>query len=118
MTTIRAQCPTCGDVRLTAGELTVRVCSDDDHGSYRFRCPGCDAPVAKPASAHIVELLVSSGVRLEMWRRPAELLEHHSGPPLTPDDLLDFHVALERPDWLDELVRADGRSHHTRSDSS
>jgi hypothetical protein len=110
MTTIRAQCPSCGDVRLTAADLTVRVCSDDDRGSYQFRCPGCDAPVAKPASAHIVELLVSSGVRLEMWRRPAELLEARSGPPLTPDDLLDFHVALERPDWMDELLPAERRS--------
>jgi hypothetical protein len=98
---------------LSAGDLTVRVCSDDDSGAYSFRCPGCDAPVAKPASAHIVELLVSSGVRLEMWRRPAELLENHGGAPLTPDDLLDFHVALERPDWLDELVPADRRSRHS-----
>ncbi len=114
MTTIRAQCPSCGDVRLTAGDLIVRVCTDNGSGSYQFRCPGCDAPVAKPASSHIVELLVSSGVPLVMWRRPAELLEHHSGPPLNPDDLLDFHVALERPDWLDELVGTDGRSQHTR----
>jgi hypothetical protein len=98
---------------LSAGDLTVRVCSDDDSGAYSFRCPGCDAPVAKPASSHIVELLVSSGVRLEMWRRPAELLENHGGAPLTPDDLLDFHVALERPDWLDELVPADRRSRHS-----
>jgi hypothetical protein len=114
MTTIRAQCPTCGDVRLTAADLTVRVCSDDDRGSYRFRCPGCEAPVAKPASAHIVELLVSSGVPLEMWRRPAELLENRSGPPLTPDDLLDFHVLLQSPDWMDELTPSDRPSDHTR----
>jgi hypothetical protein len=114
MTTIRAQCPGCGDVRLTAADVTVRVCSDDDSGAYRFRCPSCDAPVAKPASAHIVELLVSSGVRLEMWRRPAELRETHDGPPLTADDLLDFHVALQRPDWMDELLggdRSPGQSH-------
>lgn len=107
MTTIRAQCPSCGDVRLTAGDLTVRVCSDDDSGSYRFRCPGCDTPVSKPASTHVVELLISSGVPLEMWRQPAELSEPRSGPPLTPDDLLDFHVLLQQPDWMDALVRAD-----------
>ncbi|HEX6311404.1 MAG TPA: hypothetical protein VF152_07225 [Acidimicrobiia bacterium] len=114
MTTIRAQCPSCGDVRLTAADVTVRVCSDDDSGAYRFRCPGCDAPVTKPASAHVVELLVSSGVRVETWRRPAELLESHDGPPLTPDDLLDFHVLLQRADWVDELLRSDRPSGHTR----
>jgi hypothetical protein len=108
MTTIRAQCPTCGDVRLTACDLTVRVCTDDDTGSYCFRCPTCEAPVSKPASGHIVELLVSSGVRLEMWRRPAELLERPGGPPLTLDDLLDFHVLLQRDDWIEDLTRAPG----------
>jgi hypothetical protein len=106
MTTIRAQCPGCGDVRLTASDLTVRVCTDDDSGSYCFRCPSCTRPVAKPASPHIVELLVSSGVRIEMWRRPAELWERRSGPPLTPDDLLDFHVLLEQDDWQEALSRA------------
>jgi hypothetical protein len=110
MTMIRAQCPTCGDVRLTASDLTVRVCIDDDTGSYWFRCPECDAPVAKPASSHIVELLVSSGVPLEMWRRPAELRERRGGPALTLDDLLDFHVLLQRDDWMDEVTSTDWSS--------
>lgn len=110
MTTIRAQCPTCGDVRLTAADLTVRVCIDDDTGAYWFRCSECDAPVAKPASSHIVDLLVSSGVRLEMWRRPAELREPRTGPALTHDDLLDFHVLLQRDDWMDEVASTDRRS--------
>ena len=107
MTTIRAQCPSCGDVRLTASDLTVRVCSDDDTGSYWFRCPECDAPVAKAASPHIVELLVSSGVRLQMWRRPAEMRERRNGPPLTLDDLLDFHVLLQSDDWMEQLASTD-----------
>ncbi|MDQ1455834.1 MAG: hypothetical protein QOH28_1454, partial [Actinomycetota bacterium] len=41
VTTIRANCPTCGDVQLTADDLTVRVCADDERGSYCFRCPDC-----------------------------------------------------------------------------
>jgi hypothetical protein len=110
MTTIRAQCPECGDVRLEANDLTVRVCSDDDAGSYWFRCPACDAPVAKAATPHVVELLVSSGVRLDMWRRPAELQEARTGPPLTHDDLLDFHVMLESDDWQEELERSTGQA--------
>ncbi len=106
MTTIRANCPTCGDVQLSSSELTVRVCADDDRGSYWFSCPECERPVTKDASPRIIELLVSSGVRKQVWRLPAELREgHYSGAPLTPDDILDFHLLLERGDWMRELER-------------
>jgi hypothetical protein len=111
VTTIRANCPACGDIQLTATELTVRVCSDDDRGSYWFSCPECERPVTKDASPRIIELLVSSGVRKQVWRMPAEVREpHYSGDPLTPDDLLDFHLLLEREDWLAELQQTLGGS--------
>ncbi len=110
MTTIRAHCPSCGDVQLRASQLTVRVCSDDDTGSYCFRCPSCETAVAKAASARIVDLLVSSGVRMQVWRRPAELDEAHDGEPLTPDDLLDFHLLLEGDDWHEQLTEMVRRS--------
>jgi endogenous inhibitor of DNA gyrase (YacG/DUF329 family) len=103
VTTIRANCPTCGDVQLRANDLIVRVCSDDETGSYTFRCPTCAVAVAKGASKRIVDLLVSSGVRMEVWRLPAELTEPRVGPVLQPDDLLDFHIMLERDDWFGEL---------------
>ena len=70
VTTIRANCPSCGDVQLTADDLTVRVCADDERGSYCFRCPDCRQAVAKEASRRIVDLLVSSGVRMQVWRLP------------------------------------------------
>ena len=75
VTTIRANCPSCGDVQLTADDLTVRGCADDERGSYCFQCPECRAAVAKEASRRIVDLLVSSGVRMQVWRLPAELTE-------------------------------------------
>jgi len=78
----------------------VRVCADDDRGSYCFRCPECHRAVAKDASRRIVDLLVSSGVRLQVWRKPAELSEPRLGPVLTPDDLLDFHLLLRQDDWF------------------
>ena len=102
VTTIRANCPSCGDVQLTADDLTVRVCADDERGSYCFRCPDCQGAVAKEASRRIVDLLVSSGVRMQVWRLPAELSESRVGAPLTPDDLLDFHLLLAG----EKLVRA------------
>ena len=101
MTTIRANCPSCGDVQLKATDLVVRVCSDDEQGSYCFRCPSCEQAVAKEASRRIVDLLVSSGVRMQVWRLPAELSEPHLGEPLSPDDLLDFHLLLGSDDWFD-----------------
>ena len=71
--TIRASCPTCGDVELTSRDVVVRVCAADDEGSYAFRCPSCRMAVAKRADPKIVDLLVSSGVRLCVWQPPAEL---------------------------------------------
>lgn len=113
VTTIRANCPTCGDVQLKAIDLVVRVCSDDEQGSYAFRCPACEKAVAKDASRRIVDLLVSSGVRLQVWRRPAELLERHDGAPLTADDLLDFHIMLEDEEgWLGKLTELRGETSH------
>jgi hypothetical protein len=105
MTTVRAQCPACGDVQLQIGDLTVRVCSDEEIPSaYRFRCPGCDRTVHREASPRIVDLLVSAGAPHETWNWPAELSEHRAGPPLTPDDLLDLHVLLEDDTWFEQLV--------------
>ena len=47
--TIRASCPTCGDVELTSRDVTVRVCAADSQGSYAFRCPTCALAVSKRA---------------------------------------------------------------------
>ena len=105
MTTVRAQCPECGDVQLQIHDLTVRVCTDDQiPGDYRFRCPGCTQTVTRPASDRIVDLLVSAGAPHERWSWPAELSEPRTGPPLTPDDLLDLHVLLEDDSWFPQLV--------------
>jgi hypothetical protein len=92
-------------VQLSATELTVRVCSDDERGSYCFRCPECRVAVAKDASHRIVDLLVSSGVRMEVWRLPSELGETHVGAAFAPDDLLDFHLLLQTDSWFEDLLR-------------
>ena len=106
MATIRASCTDCGDVELTTADVTVRVCADDNQGSYSFRCPTCRMAVVKPAEPRIVELLVASGVRLDTWRLPAELTEARHGKPITHDDLLDFHDLLtDDEQWFRELAR-------------
>lgn len=105
MATIRATCADCGDVELTSADVAVRVCTDDNTGSYSFRCPTCQMAVVKTAEPRIVELLVASGVRLSTWRLPAELAEIRIGSPITHDDLLDFHEMLSSDDsWIDRLT--------------
>lgn len=109
-TRIRASCGDCGDVELRVDDVVVRVCADDNAGSYVFRCPGCDMAVVKDAEPRVVDLLVASGVALTTWSIPAELREPRGpGPAFTHDDLLDFHHQLERDDWLDRLLDPSGQ---------
>ncbi len=103
MTTIRATCPSCGDVRLKASDVVVRVCANDNKGSYCFRCPSCGLRVTKSADSRIVDLLASSGVKMDVWHLPAELAEVHRGPLLTHDDLLEFHELLQGDAWFTTL---------------
>ena len=111
-TRIRASCADCGDVELRVDDVTVRICADDNAGSYVFRCPRCDMAVVKDAEPRVVDLLLASGVALTTWSLPAELGERPgSAPAFTHDDLLDFHDALEGDDWFERFLTAvDGDS--------
>jgi len=112
MTTIRANCPHCGDVQLRANDLTVRITAGMEHGSYTFMCPSCDRAVAKDASKRIIDLLMSTGVDIQVVKAPAELNEMHFGPAINADDILDFHLLLQNDSWFDQLVQ------NTRSSGS
>lgn len=105
MTTIRASCPVCGDVQLTAADVTVRVCADDDRGTYCFRCPTCADRVVKDASRRVVDLLVAGGVPLEVWRLPAELEEPRwDGAAIDEREIEAFGRLLDAEDWFDRLA--------------
>ncbi len=107
MATIRATCPTCGDVELTTNDVRVRVCLDDDRGEYSFRCPICVMTVVKPAEARTVDLLVASGVHLDTWTLPLELHERPTiGAPINHDDIIDFHDVLANDDLLTEALES------------
>lgn len=102
--TIRASCPTCGDVEFTTGDVRVLVCSTTNEGSYAFVCPACRLAVSKPAETRVIDILVASGVSMSVWHMPSELDEVHGGNPISYDDLLRFHFDLQRDDWVDELT--------------
>lgn len=103
MTTIRANCPHCGDVQLRVSDLKVRVADISEHGSYTFICPSCERAVAKDASKRIIDVLMSTGVDVQVVKAPLELSEIHSGPAISADDILDFHILLQNENWIDQL---------------
>ena len=106
MTTIKASCPSCGEVELTPADVALMVCSHAPLSYYAFCCPTCSEEVRKPADDHVVSLLVSGGVPAQVWDVPAEVLEHRAGPALDYDDLLDFALQLGACDTLAALADA------------
>ncbi|MEX1165011.1 MAG: hypothetical protein WEB03_15680 [Nitriliruptor sp.] len=121
MTRIRATCPSCGEVELRPGDVVLRRVTDEigevSSGScYRFSCPDCTELVEKPADERIVSLLATGGVPVEdvgpdtdLDDRPRHPEAAVGGPPLSHDDLLDLHFALEDPRWFDRLLATTGR---------
>ena len=104
MTTIKASCPGCGEVELTSRDISLRVCSHAPLSYYSFACPKCSDEIRKPADDHIISLLMSGGVRAQVWEVPAEALEVHAGPQIGYDDLLDFALQLNATDDIISAV--------------
>jgi hypothetical protein len=105
MTTIRATCPTCGEVGLTPDDIDLRVDDGGEESFYAFDCPACYENVRKPADERIVQLLLSGGVEKRVVEREVAPEPRFPYPALTYDDLLDFHALLENEGWF-ELLRA------------
>ena len=110
MTTIKASCPTCGEIELTPADVALMVCSHAPLSYYAFSCPGCQDEVRKPADDHVVSLLVSGGVPASVWDVPGEALEPKAGPRLSYDDLLDFALRLGTTDLLAAAAGASVRT--------
>ncbi len=109
MTTIKATCPSCGDVDLKPRDITVVVAPAAGWATYQFNCPSCEEPITKPADEEVVTLLRGAGVRVEKLHIPAEALELHFGPPLVQDDLIDFGLRLSGTDRLVEVLAQETR---------
>ena len=111
MTTIKASCPSCGDVELTPVQVRLVVCSIKSWSYYAFTCTSCRDEVRKPAGRDGVAVLISGGVVAEPWAVPAEALEEHTGPALTYDDVLDFALWLNSADLVATAAGAVGPRH-------
>ncbi len=103
MTTIKASCPTCGEVELTPADVSLMVCSHAPLSYYAFTCLTCMDEIRKPADDEIISLLIAGGVDPTMWEIPAEAIEEHAGPAITYDDVLDFVLKL---DAIDDFAAA------------
>ena len=91
---VRTRCPWCGRVEVLASELTCSGAGPgDDRGLCQFTRPECARRVFVTLSPSDVALLWAEGAG--EGRLPLELLEPHRGPPLTWDDLLDFHFTID-----------------------
>jgi predicted RNA-binding Zn-ribbon protein involved in translation (DUF1610 family) len=101
---IRAECPTCGEVIAPASELVCGVSEAEETALYEFQCPGCDRVLLIPLAPTEVPTLVLLGAR-KGRSLPFELLEAHSGPTVSWDEVLDLHFELEHQSFpQDELV--------------
>lgn len=99
-----ADCPTCGQIRTTAPKIRLLVCNNaPGRSTYEFVCPVCAQLVVKPASDQVISMLMTVGIRAELWNLPAELLEAHAGQPIGYDDILDFALDLDTADVWAEL---------------
>ena len=105
MAKILVTCSCCAeDISFRPSEVSSRICVDNGAAEYRFTCPHCDTIVVKQTSAHMLERLDATGVEIELWSLPAELHERHTGPRLTHEDLLDFHISLSDDESVSEAI--------------
>ncbi|MCH9815102.1 MAG: hypothetical protein K0U64_01455 [Actinomycetia bacterium] len=109
MTTIKATCPTCGDVDLKPRDIHVVVAPAAGWATYAFACPTCEDQVTKTADDEVVTLLRGAGVTIERVHVPAEALELHYGPTIGHDDLIDFGLTLRAQDCLVEQLAQEGQ---------
>lgn len=105
MTTIKATCPTCGEVGLTPEDIELRIDRAEQEDSfYAFSCPNCTARVQKPADKRVVRLLLSGGVEARDLERIVTPQPRFTGrPSFSHDDILDLHTLLDTDHWFAEL---------------
>ena len=94
---VEARCPWCGPVEFPAEDLSLYVGSEAG-ALFEFACPRCGRTVVRPLDRKDAGTLMEVGVPPSRDPGPLELLEEHSGPPITWNDIIDFHEAMSRRD--------------------
>jgi hypothetical protein len=91
---VQAECPTCGAVIAKASALTCGVSEADESALCEFPCPTCDRVLLIPVAPIEISPLLLLGAH-KTRSLPFELLEEHSGPTVSWDEVLDLHFELE-----------------------
>ena len=94
MATIRATCPTCGDVELTTTDVSVWVNAIDHKGTYSFTCPECVDLVVKAAEPRTIDLLLASGVAYELSVPEGASAAASSIGPISSQEVAGFQHIL------------------------
>lgn len=97
MTAIKTTCPRCGDILLTPGEVALKLRPGGREGDYCFTCPGCTSERRRPADARVVNVLLATGVRLEVT----------NPRPITETEIDAFVAALEKETDPQRLLAGD-----------
>ena len=108
MAWVRVTCPACGVVRVRSDRVVIRNCIDDEAWSYRARCSRCETTFVENTPSALALAAIAAGMIVELWSLPRPS-HRHAGVPLHLVDVLELHLALLEPDWLDELARVEPR---------
>lgn len=99
-------CPNCGEIDLDPRDLhLLDTGSLTGERTLAFRCRRCSLPFRCTVDAPVVQALEREGVPTMPDRRATRGHPERppGGPPLTFDDLLDFHALLESDAWFPDL---------------
>ncbi|MFA9430603.1 hypothetical protein [Egicoccus sp. AB-alg2] len=122
MSRIRVVCRHCGHVVVAGDAIDLIIWVDEPEPQpsyYSFRCSACSLRTVTQLDEPQLQLLRSHGARPRRYGTvraepppPPPRPRHPSFPPLTRDDLLDLHLLLQRADWWERFLAADGRPAH------
>jgi hypothetical protein len=105
MTFVTTDCPGCGEAEIPLDSVTLRVCDDDDSACCAIRCTHCGCRFSKAVDDGMSVLLVTVGVTVENWSRPAEVDERpRDHAPISFEELEAFADALAATDDLKHHV--------------
>ncbi|MGH2725631.1 MAG: hypothetical protein ACRDKS_01515 [Actinomycetota bacterium] len=93
-TQIQVECRLCGSLTLRPSDLRCAVDQGRATGICEFSCPFCSQVVLVPTTASTAQGLVTEGAEKLSGPAPFEVLEPHSGPPISWDEYLDLRLFL------------------------